>query len=157
MAPSLRLTSVQNVPCPHCSSLYFLSGSQSMSRMLSLMLASSPKLTKMFCLCMCSPLMCSTLVLSPLLLGVGFELNIVSFWGCLKFILHALMCVIVSFKPSRTKSGKLFAYPSIELLKIRWTNQHSSFFSCCHIGVYTIIEEVVQVSKRFLPTLKGLW
>jgi hypothetical protein len=92
-----------------------------------------------------------------LLLGVGFELNIVSFWGCLKFILHALMCVIVSFKPSRTKSGKLFAYPSIELLKIRWTNQHSSFFSCCHIGVYTIIEEVVQVSKRFLPTLKGLW
>lgn len=79
MVPSLGLLSVQNVPCPHCFGLYFLSGSQGMSRMLTFMLASSPKLTKMFCVCKCFFLMCSTLVLSFLLFGVGFELNLVSF------------------------------------------------------------------------------
>jgi hypothetical protein len=135
----------------------FLSGSQGMSRMLTFMLTSSPKLTKMFCICKCFFLMCSTLVLSFLLFGVGFELNLASFWGYLKFILHALICVIGSLKPFMTKSNKLFIYPLTKLFKIWWTNQHNSFSSCCHVGVYTIIEEVVKVNKRFLLTLEGLW
>ncbi len=67
------------------------------------------------------------------------------------------MCVIGSFKPSKTKSNKLFVYPLTKLLKIQWMNQHSSFSSCCHVGVYIIIEEVVQVSNRFLHALEGLW
>jgi hypothetical protein len=75
----------------------------------------------------------------------------------LRHILHAFMCAIGSLKPSKTKSGKLFTYPLTKLLKIRWTNQHNSLSSCCHVGVYIIIEEVVQVSKRFLPASEGLW
>jgi hypothetical protein len=36
-------------------------------------------------------------------------------------------------------------------------NQHGSFSSYCHIGVCIILKEVIQISKRFLLTLKGSW
>jgi hypothetical protein len=128
-----------------------------MSRMLTLMLASYPKLVRLFCLCKCLPFLCYTLVLSPLFLGVSFRLNLTSLWGCLKIVLCALICFIGSFKPFRMNSSMFFIYPLTKLFEIRWTNQHGSFFSCCHIGVCVILEEVVQISKKFLPTLRGLW
>lgn len=95
---------------------------QSMSRMLILMLASYPRLAKLFCLYRCPPLLCYTLVLSFLLLGVGFGFSLASFWGCLRLISCALVCFIGSFEPSRMKLGRLFACPLTELLKIQLTS-----------------------------------
>lgn len=128
-----------------------------MSRMLTLMPDSSPKLTKLICFCRCLPLLCYTLVLSPLLLGVGHKLNLVLFWGCSKLISRALICFIGPYKPSKMKSNRLFAYLLTKLLEIQWTNQHGSFSSYCHIGVCIIFKEVVQISERFLPTLGSFW
>jgi hypothetical protein len=83
---------------------------------------------------------------TPLAFGVGFKLNLASFWGCLSLISHALDCFIGSLKPSKTRSNRLLAYPLAELLEI----------SCCHVGVCAILEDVVQINM-FLPTLGGLW
>jgi len=84
---------------------------------------------------------------TPLASGVSFELNLASFWGCLSLISRALDYFIGSFKPSKTRSNRLLAYPLIELLEI----------SCCHVGVCAILEEVVQINDMFLPILGGLW
>ncbi len=134
-----------------------------MSRMFTLMLTSYPRLTKLFCLCKCPPFLCYTLVLSPLFFRVSFELSLASLWGCLRIIFRGLVCFIGSLEPFKTSSNRFFAYPSTKLFKIKWTNQHGSFFSCCHIGVYAILEEVVQISERFplmpimLPILTAHW
>jgi hypothetical protein len=91
-----------------------------MSRVVTLLLASFPKQAMLFYLCRCPPLLCLSLVVFLLLLGVGFELSLTPFWGCLKFVLHALIYFIRSFKPSMTKLGKFFAYPLTELLETQW-------------------------------------
>ncbi len=103
---------------PNVLTFTFHATSQGMSRVFTLITASSLRLTKLFCLCKCLLLLCYNLVLSPLLLGVGFGLNLTSFWGCLKHVLCVFICFIRSFEPSRMRSSKLFAYPLIELLKI---------------------------------------
>jgi len=112
-----------------------------MYKVLTFMPTSSPRLTMLLWLCRCPPLLCYTLVLSLLLLGVSFEFN--SFWGCLKLVLCALVCFIGSFKPFKPRSNMHFTYVSIELLKILWTNQHGSLSSYCHVGVCTILKEVI--------------
>jgi hypothetical protein len=120
----------------------FQATSQNMSKVFTFMPASSPKLIMLFCFYKCPLLMCYTLVLSLLLFEIGFGLNFISFWGCLKLVLHAFTCFIRSLEPFKTRSGKFFVYPLIELLEIQWMNQHGSFFSCCH-GVYVIFKKVV--------------
>jgi hypothetical protein len=82
-----------------------------MSKVLTFMPTSFPKLAKLLCLCKCLPLLCYTLILSLLLIGVQFGLNLVSFWGCLKLVLCAFICFIKSLKPSKTRSSRFFAYP----------------------------------------------
>ncbi len=95
---------------------------QGMSRVFTLMPNSSPKLAGLLCFCMCILFMCYTLVLSPLFFGVGFRLNLASFWGCLMLILRAFVCFIGSLEPSKTRSNKFFAYPLIKLFEIQWTS-----------------------------------
>jgi hypothetical protein len=134
----------------------FQAASLSMSIVPTFMVASFPRLAKLLCLCRCLPFLCYPLILSLLLFEVGFGLNLTSFWGCLWFISCAFDYSIGSFKPSRMVSSRFFTYFLTELFEIQWTNQHGSFFSCCHVGVCAILEEVVQISKRFMPALKGL-
>jgi hypothetical protein len=86
--------------------------------MLTFMLALSPRLATLFYFCKCPPFLCYTLVLSLLFLRVNFGPSLISFWGCLKFISHAFSCFIRSFKASRTRIGKVFAYPFTKLFKI---------------------------------------
>lgn len=76
----------------------------------------------------------------------------VDFW----LISCAFVCFIGSFKSFKMRSNNLSAYHLIESFEIWGTSQHGSFF-CCHVGVYIIFEEVVQVDERFLLTLQGLW
>ncbi len=79
--------------------------------MLTLMLASFPKLVKLLCFCKC------------FFLGgaVGFGFNLTLFWGCLSFILCVFYYFIESFEPFRMmRLAKLFAYSLIKLLKIQW-------------------------------------
>ncbi len=130
---------------------------RSMSRVLTFMQSSPPRLTRLFYLCKCLTHLCYTLVLSFLLFGVSFELNLTSFRSCLKFILHALICFIRFLKPFRMRSGMFFIYPFTRLFKIQSMNQHGSFSSYFHIVVCIIPKEVVQVSERFLLTLRGSW
>jgi hypothetical protein len=40
----------------------------------------------------------------------------------LRLILHALVCFIGSFEPSRMSLSRLFTYPLTELLKIQLTS-----------------------------------
>jgi hypothetical protein len=134
MAPSLRPSSVQDVPGSLCPSLYTSSGlsrhvksahhhvslvhialaftfqvaSQGMSRVLTIMAALSPRLAKLLCLCICLLFLCYTIVLSLLLFGVSFKFNLASFWGCLKLISCALVCFIRSLEPSRMRLNRLF-------------------------------------------------
>jgi hypothetical protein len=128
-----------------------------MSRVFTFMLTSCLKLANLLCLCMCFSFICYTFVLSFLLLKVHFGLSLVSFWGCLKLISWALICFIKSFEPFRTRLGKAFRLPLTKLFEIQWIDQHGSFSSYCHVGVCTIFEEVIQVSKRFLFALRSLW
>jgi hypothetical protein len=118
VAPSLHPLLVQDAIYPQCSSLY------TSCDLLRHVKSAHPhnnvvsRLTKLFCLCKCPLLLCYTLVLSSLLLGVGFGLNLTSFWGCLTPISCVFICFIGSLEPSRMRLGKLFAYPLIELLEI---------------------------------------
>jgi len=115
IVPYLHLPSVQNAFCSHCSSLYILRG---LSKHVTLMPTSSPKLTKLLCLCKCPSLpLCYTLVISPLLLGVGYGFNLISFWGLFE---ARFMCphLFHNYEPSNTKSNKLFTYLLIKLLEI---------------------------------------
>jgi hypothetical protein len=64
----------------------------------------------MFYLCRCLPLLCFSLVLFLLLIGVGFGLNLVPFWGYLSLVFCAFVYFIGSLKPSRMKSTMLFVY-----------------------------------------------
>ncbi len=83
---------------------------QGMSKVLTLLLASFPKLTKLFLfLQISSPLLLLPNSI-PLVLGVGFRFNLAPFWGCLNLVLRALICFIGSFEPSTMRSGKLFNY-----------------------------------------------
>ncbi len=90
--------------------------------MLIFLLASFLMLAKLSYPCRCFPLLCFSLVLFLLFLGVRFGFNIVPFWGCLSFVLCALICFIGSFEPSKMKLGKLFTYPLTKLFKIRQMN-----------------------------------
>lgn len=72
-----------------------------MSIVLTFMLALSPRLTKLLCICLL--FLCYTLILSPLLLAVSFRLILASFWGYLKFVSRAFNCFIGSFEASRMK------------------------------------------------------
>jgi hypothetical protein len=38
----------------------------------------------------------------------------------LKFVSHAFVCFIGSFESFKTRLGKLFVYPLIELFEIQW-------------------------------------
>jgi hypothetical protein len=125
--------------------------------MFTLLLSVFPKLTKLFFMCRSLCLLCFSQVLFLLFLGVGFEFNLISFWGCLKFILHAFVYFIRSLRPSRMRSSRLFTYPLTELLETRQTSYCGSFYSYCHVGVNAILEKVIQVNERFLPTLGSLW
>jgi hypothetical protein len=89
---------------------------------LTFLLASFFKLVKLFYLCKCPFFLCFSLVLFFLFIGVGLRLSLISFWGYLNFISHALVCFIRTFKPSRMRLGKLFVYPSTELFEIRQRN-----------------------------------
>jgi hypothetical protein len=60
-----------------------------------LLLASFPRLTMLFFLCMCLPFMWFSLYLFLLFLGVGFEFNLAPFWGCLKFVSCALLVFVL--------------------------------------------------------------
>jgi len=128
-----------------------------MSKVLTLMSASSPKLANMLCLCMCLPLLCYTLVLSPFFLGVGFGLSLTSFWGCLKLVSCALICFIGSLKPFKMKSRKAFHLPLDQIVQNLMDKSTWFIFLILQCCVYVIFEEVVQVSKRFLLALKSLW
>jgi hypothetical protein len=121
------------------------------------MLASYPRLAMLLCLCRCLPFLCYTLVISPLFLGVSFGLSLVSLWGCLKIVLCAFVCFIGSLEPFKTNSSRFLTYLLTKLFEIRCMNQHGSFFSCCHVSVCIVFEEVIQINERFLPTLGGLW
>jgi hypothetical protein len=128
-----------------------------MSKVLTLMSTSSPKLANLLCLCMCLPLLCYTLVLSFLFLGVSFGFSLTSFWGCLKLVSHALVCFIGSLKPFKMKSCKAFRLPLNQIAQN--SMDKSTLFlllilPCC---VCVIFEEVVQISKRFLLALGSLW
>ncbi len=96
----------------------FQVASQSMSKVLTHIPTSSPKLASLFCFCRRPPLLCYTLVLSLLFLGVGFNLNLISFWGCLKLILCALVCFIGPFEPFKMRLENLFVYPLTKSLEI---------------------------------------
>jgi hypothetical protein len=87
-----------------------------------LLLASFPRLAMLFYLFKCPPLLHFSLVLFLLLIGVGFELNLTPFWGCLSFVLYALICFIGSFKLSRMRLNKLFAYLLTKLFETRQMN-----------------------------------
>jgi hypothetical protein len=90
MSSSLCPSSIHDGPCFHCSRLYTLSDfSKHVKRILTLMLISSPKLVSLLCLYKRLLLLCYTLVLFFLLLGIGFKLNLASFGGCLKLNSHA--------------------------------------------------------------------
>lgn len=127
-----------------------------MSKMLTLMLASSPKIANMLCLCMCLPFFCYTLVLSLLFLGVGFGLSLTSFWGCLKLVSHALICFIGSLKPFKMKSGKAFRLPLNQIVQNSMDKSTWFFLLILPCCVCVIFEEVVQVSKRFILALGSL-
>ncbi len=68
-------------------------------------------LAKLFYLCRCPSLLCFSLVLFLLFLGVGFRLSLASSWGCLSLVLHVFICFIRSLEMSRTKLGRFFTYP----------------------------------------------
>jgi hypothetical protein len=87
--------------------------------MFTLLLTLSLKLIRLFYLSRC-PLLCFSLILFFLLLGVVFKLSLTPFWGCLSFVLRALVCFIGSLKPSKTRLTRFFTYPLTELLEIRW-------------------------------------
>lgn len=61
------------------------------------MLASFPKLARLFFLCKYPLFPCFSLVLFLLLLGVGFDLNLVPFWGYLSWVSRAFVCVSQEF------------------------------------------------------------
>jgi hypothetical protein len=82
--------------------------------MFTLLLASFPRL---FYLWRCPLLLYFSLVLLLLLLGIGFELGLIPFWGCLSLVLSTNVGFLQSLKPSKMKLGKLFAYPLTELLE----------------------------------------
>jgi hypothetical protein len=73
MAPSLHLPSIWNILCPHYASLYILSDLSTHLKSTHLLLASFPRLTKLFFLCRYPPLLCFFLVLFLLFLGVRFK------------------------------------------------------------------------------------
>lgn len=121
----------------------FQATSRNMWRVSTFMPTLSSKLVRLLCLCTCVPFLCYTLVLCPLFLKVGFRLSLISFWGYLRFVSCAFDCFIGTFEPFKTRLGRLFPYPLIELLEIRWMSQHGSFSSYCHVGVYITLEKVI--------------
>jgi hypothetical protein len=70
--------------------------------MFTLLLTSFPKLARLFYLCKHSPLLCFSLVLFFLFLGVIFEFSLIPFWGCLNLSWCAFICFIGSLEPSQT-------------------------------------------------------
>jgi hypothetical protein len=92
---------------------------QSGSRVFILLLASFSRLTRLFYFCRGPFLLCFSLILFLLLLGIGFGLNLTPFWGYLIFVLCAFIWFIRSFKSSEMRSSGLFAYPLTELLETR--------------------------------------
>jgi len=131
-----------------------------------LLLASFPRLIRLFFRFRHPPLLCLSLVLFLLFLRVGFKFNLVLFWGYLNIVSHAFICFIRTFEPSRTRLNKLFSYPLIDFFKTQQTNLHGSFSSCCLIvvilkKVVLVIEKlvfkVIIIIEKFFFTSKGLW
>jgi hypothetical protein len=111
--------------------------------MFTLLLTLFPRLVRLFYLYRCPPFQCFSLVLFLLFIGVGFKFILIPFWGCLSLVLHAHICFIGSFEPSKTRLGKLFAYLLTKLFKTLQMNYHGFFSSCCPIGVCAIFKEVI--------------
>jgi hypothetical protein len=93
-----------------------------MLRVFTLLLALFPRLARLFYLCRCPLFLCFSLVVFLWLLRVGFEFNLMPFWGYLSLVSHAFVCFIGSFEPSRTKLGRFFVYPMTKLLKTQRTS-----------------------------------
>jgi hypothetical protein len=136
--------------------------------MLTLLLASFPRLISLFFLFRRPPLLCLSLVLFLLFLRVGFKFNLVLFWGYLNIVSHAFICFIRTLEPFRTRLNKLFSYPLTNFFKTQQTNLHGSFPSYCLIGVCVILKKVVLVIEKlffkdviiiekFFLTSRGLW
>jgi hypothetical protein len=115
MTPSLCPSTVRNTPCPHYCSLYTLNG-------LSKHVKNAHPPASLISQASFLSLQVSSILIFlhgsiPLFFGVGFRPDLVLFWGCLSFISCALICFIGSLEPSKTRLGKLFAYPLTELLE----------------------------------------
>jgi hypothetical protein len=117
MAFSLHPPSVQDIPCPHCSGLYILSSLSRHVKSAHVLASFISQTSHVFYFCRCTPLLCFSLVLFLLLLGVCFKLSLAPFWGCLSFVSRVFICFIGSFEPAMMKLGRLFAYPLTKLLK----------------------------------------
>ncbi len=78
-----------------------------MSKVFTFLLTLFPKLAMLFYFCKCPFFLCFSFVLFLLLIGVGFKLNLIPFWGCLSFVLCAFVCFIGSFEPFRTRLSML--------------------------------------------------
>ncbi len=128
-----------------------------MSRMLTFLLALFPKLAKLFFLWKQPPLLCFSLVIFLLLIGVGFGPNLVPSWGCLNLVSCAFICFIGSFEPFRTSSSRLFVNSLTKLSNTWWTSWHGTYSSCCCVSVCTIFEVVIHANGRFLLALRGFW
>jgi hypothetical protein len=84
--------------------------SRSISKVFTFLLTLFPRLTKLFFLYI-------SLVLFFLLLRIGFGPNLTPFWGYLNLVLHALVCFIGSFKPSRRSRTSFLLTPWSNCLK----------------------------------------
>ncbi len=78
---------------------------------------SFPMLARMFFLCKCPPLLCFSLLLFLLLLGVGFKRSLSPFWGYLNLTSCTFVCFTKSLESSKMRSSRLFIYSLIKLLK----------------------------------------
>ncbi len=114
-----------------------------MSKMPNLLLTSFPRLTRLFFLCMCCPILCFSPILFLLFLGVWVEFRVPSF--------------VLQDPSNHPKLGKLFIYPLIKLFETWYMNWRGSFLSCCPISVCIIFEGVVHVIEKFLFPVGGLW
>jgi len=81
---------------------------------------------------------------------VDLEFNLVPFWGCSSLFLCALICFIVSLKPFRTRSSKIFTY--------FWLNC-SRLNKQIHMVPFPVVAMLVFVlySRRSFKSMKGFY
>jgi hypothetical protein len=136
-----------------------------MSRMFAFLLTLFPRLTMLFYLYWCPPLLCFSLVPFFLFFEVGFEFRLTPFRGCLNLILCSFICYIRFLKPSRMRSGfSLTPWPNCSGLNKRNNMVHfppfgplafvlylKRFFKCSSHEVYG--ERLVFSSKIVIMCL----